>query len=59
MRGAAIKAGLPNIRTVSEPEAGAMFSRYNEDIVLDSLDSEFSGGNAPFLVADCGGGSTV
>ena len=59
MQRAASRAGLPNVRTVSEPEAGAIFVRYNEPERLSSCQSSFIGTNQPFLLIDCGGGTMV
>ena len=59
MQQAASRAGLPNVRTVSEPEAGALFVRSSEPERLSSCQSSFIGINQPFLLVDCGGGTTV
>ena len=61
MKEAARRANLVNPRTVSEPVAAAMFMRSKEPEKLGPFrKSNLSDGmNHPFLVVDCGGGTTV
>ena len=59
MKAAAYRAGIPHPEIVSEPEAAAMFIRYDEPRRLSQLSSSFGRSNAPFLVLDVGGGTAV
>ena len=59
MKTAANQAGLESVKLVSEPEAAAMWIKYNEPAPPGPLGKTRSKQSKPFLLLDVGGGTAV
>lgn len=59
MKTAAKEAGLQRVKLVSEPEAAAMWIKYNQPGSHGPLDDTHAESSKPFLLLDVGGGTAV
>ena len=59
MKDIAMSAGFPTVEIISEPEAAALFIRYDSPRFNSTLKSDITSFKGPFIVLDVGGGTAV